>query len=158
MAIKENEEEKVKEKKRGMSPIILIVAIVVAIVIGAFGAKMFLFKDTDSTTVKPVVEVKVPITEEAITVNLSDEGGKRYLKASITISYDETNKELGTEIEEKTVEIKDKTMFYLKSKKATDFDAINEVTLKTGLVAEINKLLATGQIINVYFPGDLLVQ
>lgn len=153
-----NEEETVKEKKKGLNPIILIVVILAGVGIGAFGAKVFLFKDTDNTIVKPVVEVKVPITEEAITVNLSDEGVKRYLKASVTISYDETNKELGAEIENKKVEIKDKTMFYLKSRKAADFDAINEVTLKTGLVAEINKLLAKGQIINVYFPGDLLVQ
>lgn len=153
-----NEEETVKEKKKGLNPIILIVVILAGVGIGAFGAKVFLFKDTDNTIVKPVVEVKVPITEEAITVNLSDEGVKRYLKASVTISYDETNKELCAEIENKKVEIKDKTMFYLKSRKAADFDAINEVTLKTGLVAEINKLLAKGQIINVYFPGDLLVQ
>lgn len=153
-----NEEETVKEKKKGLNPIILIVVILAGVGIGAFGAKVFLFKDTDNTIVKPVVEVKVPITEEAITVNLSDEGVKRYLKASVTISYDETNKELGAEIENKKVEIKDKTMFYLKSRKAADFDAINEVTLKTALVAEINKLLAKGQIINVYFPGDLLVQ
>jgi flagellar FliL protein len=158
MAKKEKEEAKVKEKGKGMSPIILVVVALVAIGVGVFGAKMFLFKDTGSTAVKHIVEIKVPITEEAITVNLSDEGGKRYLKASITISYDETNTNLGTEIEEKTVEIKDKTMFYLKSKKAADFDASNEVTLKTELVAEINKLLLTGQIINVYFPGDLLVQ
>ena len=144
-----NEEETVKEKKKGLNPIILIVVILAGVGIGAFGAKVFLFKDTDNTIVKPVVEVKVPITEEAITVNLSDEGVKRYLKASVTISYDETNKELGAEIENKKVEIKDKTMFYLKSIKAADFDAINEVTLKTALVAEINKLLNTFSVAKV---------
>ena len=62
------------------------------------------------------------------------------------------------EIKEKTVEIMDKTIFYLKSKKVEDFKAINEEKLKKDLIDQINTLLTTGQIINVYFPGDLLVQ
>ena len=155
---KEKEKEKGKEKGKGTSPIIIGVIALVAIVIGLIGGKMFFSTSDTGTTVKHAVEIKVPITKTAITVNLSDEGGKRYLKASITISYDENNADLGTEIEEKTVEIQDKTMFYLKSKTAKDFDATNEEKLKKDLIEQINQLLVSGQIINVYFPGDLLVQ
>lgn len=157
MADKEKDKEKGKEKGKKTRPIILIVIVLVALGIGAFIGTKVLSSGNGATVVKPIVEVKVPIAE-TITVNLSDEGGKRYLKASVTISYDSLNENLGTEITEKTVEIKDKTIFYLKSKKAADFDASNEVALKKGLVDEINKLLLNGQIINVYFPGDLLVQ
>jgi len=155
---KENEKEKGKEKGKGMNPIILGVIIIVVLGVGVFGGKIFFSTSNTSTAVKQVVEVKVPITKTAITVNLSDEGGKRYLKASITISYDETNKALGTEIADKTVEIQDKTMFYLKSKTTKDFEATNEEKLKKDLIEQINQLLVGGQIINVYFPGDLLVQ
>ena len=155
---KEKEKENGKDKGNGkkMNPIILVVLLVVGIGVGVFVGTTFISKN-NNTAVKHAVEIKVPIAE-TVTVNLSDEGAKRLVKASVTISYDENNKDLGDEIKEKTVEIKDKTIFYLKSKKAADFNASNETVLKKDLIEEINKLLTTGQIINVYFPGDLLVQ
>lgn len=158
MAKKDKVTDKEKDKNSGkkLNPIILLVLVAAGIGVGVFVGVKFL-GSSNSNAVKHIVEVKVPIAE-GLTVNLSDEGGKNLLKASVTISYDQSNKDLGEEITEKSVEIKDKTIFFLKSKKVKDFDASNETALKKELIEEINKLLTTGKIVNVYFPGDLLVQ
>ena len=61
-------------------------------------------------------------------------------------------------ITKKTIEIQDKTSLYFKSKKAEDFDSSKEETLKKELLSEINSILKSGKIENVYFPQGLLVQ
>lgn len=158
---KNQKEEEVKstteeKKSKKINPIIIIVLALVVIGAGSFGG-FYLFmqnKDKASTT---VVETKVAIAD-GITVNLNDADGKRYLKASVYISYDASDKKSAEEVTAKQVEIKDRTIFYLKSRVAKDFDASNEAKLKGDLVIELNKIMTEGKIINVYFPGDLLIQ
>ncbi len=145
-----------KETGKKLNPMIIIILLVVVVGLGTFGG-VYLFMKNNNTEAKEIVETKVPILEEA-TVNLGDTAGKKYLKTSVYISYDASNDDLATEITDKTVEIKDKTIFYLKSKKSEDFNSGNETALKKELIAEINTLLTKGSIINVYFPADLLVQ
>lgn len=145
-----------KETGKKLNPMIIIISLVVVVGLGTFGG-VYLFMKNNNTEAKEIVETKVPILEEA-TVNLGDTAGKKYLKTSVYISYDASNDDLATEITDKTVEIKDKTIFYLKSKKSEDFNSGNETALKKELIAEINTLLTKGSIINVYFPADLLVQ
>ncbi|NLK94058.1 MAG: flagellar basal body-associated protein FliL [Clostridiales bacterium] len=142
------------EPGKKMNPLVIIILLLVVVGAGTFGG-VYLFMQKNNTG--EVTEEKVPILEAA-TVNLNDESGKKYVKASVYISYDKKNSDLAEEITNKTVEIKDKTIFYLKSKSSEDFTSDNEETIKKELVSEINKLLKKGSIINVYFPGDLLVQ
>lgn len=142
------------ESGKKMNPLVIIILLLVVVGAGTFGG-VYLFMQKNNTG--EVTEEKVPILEAA-TVNLNDESGKKYVKASVYISYDKKNSDLADEITNKTVEIKDKTIFYLKSKSSEDFTSDNEETIKKELVSEINKLLKKGSIINVYFPGDLLVQ
>lgn len=158
---KNQKEEDVKaipeeKKAKKFNPIIIIVLALVVIGAGSFGGFYFFLQNKDKATAT-VVETKVPVAE-TMTVNLSDTDGKRYLKASVYISYDASDKKAAEEITAKSVEIKDKTMFYLKSKQSKDFDAANEAKLKGDLVLELNKIMTEGKIINVYFPGDLLIQ
>ena len=74
------------------------------------------------------------------------------------ISFDEENSDLAEEITAKTIEIQDKTIFYLKSKNIEDFKASNEVKLKQDLMAQINTVLTKGELVNIYFPAGLMLQ
>ena len=115
---------------------------------------------TKGNTDKEVIitQAYVPVAEE-ITVNLKQEedgnSSKRYLKAAVSIGFDSKDKKVAKELEQKAIEIKDKTLFYLKSRTIKDFDANNEEKLKKGLVDEINNLLVEGKIIDVYFDNIL---
>lgn len=142
------------ENKKGLNPIVLVILIVVVLGGGAFGGT-YLFMQNNAEAKEKVVEVKVPIIEE-ITVNLSDSSS--FVKTGVYLSYDESNSDLGDEITNKTVEIQDKTTFFLKSRKIEDFDASNEAQLKEELIESINSVLEKGKIENVYFPTGILVQ
>lgn len=156
MAKDKKEKKEIQEKSSGKLKTILIVVIALVVLgAGTFGGVFFYMKSKDSAD-KVITEVKVPVGDE-ITVNLKDTSSKRYLKVKVNISYDKKDKDAAKEVEEKAVEIKDKTIFYLKSKEAKDFSAENEEALKSGLVNELNKIMTKGKIINVYFD-DLLTQ
>lgn len=150
----QNSMDEGKKKKKGKRGIVIIILFLIVLGAGSFGGVYFYLKTQSE---KPIVEVKVDVLEE-LTVNLSDSNSKRYLKTAVTISYDKDDKKASEEITEKTVEIKDKITFYLKSKEATDFESKNEEKLKADLVSELNKLLVKGKIVNVYFPNGLIVQ
>lgn len=156
---KEKEEEKVvKEEKKGKKSILKVLIGVILIIIVAGGCAIggaYLYKKNSEP--KKVNEVKVEALKD-LTINLSDEGTPRYLKTSVTISYDEKDSKAAEEVISKAPEINDKITFYLKSKKADDFNASNEEKLKKGLVEELNKVMTDGKIINVYFPNGILVQ
>lgn len=135
-----------------------MLVLVAFIVLGAgtFGGVYLYMQNKGSATEKAITEIKVPVGEE-IMVNLKDKGGKNYLKTKVNISYDKNDKKSAKEIEEKAVEIQDKTIVYLKSKEVKDFEASNLDSIKKGLVTEINKILVNGKIVDVYFT-DLLTQ
>ena len=149
-------EKKVVEKTSGNLKTVLLVIVVLAVLgAGTFGG-VYLFMQNNNNSQKTITEVKVPVGEE-IMVNLNDSEARRYLKAKVSISYDEKDKKAAKEVEQKSVEIKDKTIFYLKSKSADEFKPDNEKKLKEDLVQEINKILHNGKIMDVYFD-ELLIQ
>ncbi|MGG7176570.1 flagellar basal body-associated FliL family protein [Clostridium paraputrificum] len=156
MAKKDKKENKDVEKSSGkFKTIFLILIAFIVLGAGTFGGVYFFMQSRDNSQ-KVISEIKVPVGEE-IMINLSDSDAKRYLKAKVNVSYDKKDKKAAKEIEEKAVEIKDKTIFYLKSKVAKDFEAGNEEKLKKELVLEINKILDQGKIVDVYFD-ELLTQ
>lgn len=154
--IENNENTNVQAAATGkkMNPIIIIVIMIIVLGVGAFGGA-YLFMQKNGEKAKTVVETKVPILQD-VTVNLAD--GDGYLKTTVYISYNEKNSKLGKEITSKTVEIQDKTVLYLQSKKASDLTSSNEKEIKTQLKKSINSVLDKGEIVNVYFPNGFLVQ
>lgn len=154
--IENNENTNVQAASTGkkMNPIIIIVIMIIVLGVGAFGGA-YLFMQKNGEKAKTVVETKVPILQD-VTVNLAD--GDGYLKTTVYISYNEKNSKLGEEITSKTVEIQDKTVLYLQSKKASDLTSSNEKEIKTQLKKSINSVLDKGEIVNVYFPNGFLVQ
>ena len=106
---------------------------------------------------KEVIVVETYTELGQILVNLSDEGNKKYVQMSATLTYDSANSELAEEITTKNVALKDSAIFYLKSLKTTDFSAENELSLKQNLVERLNANLTSGKIIDIKF-NELLVQ
>lgn len=142
------------EKKGGkLKNVLIILVAFIFMGAGTFAGVYFYMQNKGDKTVS-VSQAYVKVGEE-MTVNLSDESPKRFLKATVSIGYDENDKDTAKEVEKKSVEIKDKTLFYLKSKKVEDFTAKNEENLKKGLVDEINKILVDGKILDVYFDNIL---
>lgn len=149
-------EKKEKDEKKGGFKKFIVVILALA-VLGAgsfFGMKMYM-ENKDQAKDKPVKESYYEIGE--FMVKLSDEGGKRFLKAKVAITYDSNNEDLVEELDEKKIGVRDTANFYFMSKKVSDFEPQNELAIKKGLVEKINGLLTNGRVIDVKF-SELITQ
>lgn len=155
--------EKGKEKSEGSSAnklSIVIIALLVLILAGGAGfATYYLMTRNKPTVIKVKEETKeATLVMDEFLVNLSDEGGKRYIKTKIVIAYEES-KELPPELEEKKARMRDAINVVLRNQKAVDLNK-NEAgieTLRKDIMTRINAMLNKGKITNVYFY-DILVQ
>lgn len=144
-----------KKGKKSGKIIMIVIAIILAIGGGTFaGVLFYMNKNVDSQPVY-IKEAFVEVGE--IFVNLSDEDSKRYVKLNLSISYDSTNKDLATELEEKSVVVRDVAIFYIKACKAKDFEPANEAILKGNLINKINQKLTSGVLKDAYI-SDIIVQ
>lgn len=143
------------ENSKKSSKIIIIIAIIVALGAGTFGG-VYVFMNKNKTN-QPVYIKETYVEVGEIFVNLSDENVKRYTKLNLSISYDSENEDLGEEIIEKQVVIKDTVVFYFKSLYAKDFEPANEAVLKGDLIARLNKNLNSGLLVDAYI-SEIIVQ
>ena len=152
MGKNENNEAE-NSSKKGSKTIVLIVVFFVILCLGSVGGMYFYMKTTGSVKVAKVETTTYQLMEDT-QINLSDKNAKKYLKTSVALSYDKSNKDLAKEIVEKKLIIQDATVWYLKSKESTDFDPENKDELKKGSVEKINKELDKGKIAVVLFTGE----
>ena len=145
------EEKKKSNLKFIIITVMALLVIGVAVFIGVY------FTMSKNAEPKEVIVVETYTELGQILVNLSDEGNKKYVQMSATLTYDSANSELAEEITTKNVALKDSAIFYLKSLKTTDFSAENELSLKQNLVERLNANLTSGKIIDIKF-NELLVQ
>lgn len=146
------EGKKENKKNKGILIVFLLLIFVGA---GTFGGTYFIMSKNKASL--PVVVEEAFVEVGDIFVNLSDEGSKRYVKLNMSISYDKANVDLAKELEDKKVVIRDVSIFYIKSCKASDFDPQNEVILKGDLISRINQKLTKGLLKDVYI-SDIIVQ
>ncbi|AYE33420.1 flagellar basal body-associated FliL family protein [Clostridium septicum] len=146
--------EKDKDGNKGKKIIVIILALVV---VGAATFAAVYFAESKKVSAGEVVIEESYNDLGEVFINLSDEGGRRYAKLSASIGYDKSNEELGKEIEDKKVAIRDTAIYYFKSCKAKDFNAESETNLKGELVKRINQKLRTGAIRDVYIK-DIVIQ
>jgi flagellar protein FliL len=152
-------DKKVKEKGSGNLFKIVIIVLLVLVVVGggAFGGMYFFGQKSGTTkTVKAVVSNEVTYSLGEFLVNLMDEDGRRYLKVTVFIGY-EDSKSLATELDAEKPIIRDLVNTTLRSKKTTDFNAIGVDIIKNQLIARINPVLTKGKVSHIYF-NDILVQ
>ena len=87
---------------------------------------------------------------ESFVVNLSDPGGKRYLKTKIELEY--TNESLREQLKARMPQIKDSILLILSGKSLEDVqDVDGKIALRNELIIKINQLLYKGKIRNLYF-------
>lgn len=98
---------------------------------------------------KPIKLVNLDLEESLI--KLSDEHG--YIKTSITLSYDEKEKE----VDSKVPLIKDTIIQYFMSKSSHDFNGDNLENIKSELKKKINSNIGTDMIKQIYFT-NLVIQ
>ena len=83
-------------------------------------------------------------------VNLSDPGGKRYLKSIIELEF--TEDLVQKELEARLPQLRDVILLHLSSKTIEDVQSVDgKIELKNSLVMRINQVLKTGKIMNLYF-------
>lgn len=145
------------EEKKKSNLKFIIITVMALLVIGVAVFLGVYFTMSKNAEPKEVIVVETYTELGQILVNLSDEGNKKYVQMSVTLTYDSANSELAEEITTKNVALKDSAIFYLKSLKTTDFSAENELSLKQNLVERLNANLTSGKIIDIKF-NELLVQ
>ena len=90
-----------------------------------------------------------------ITTNLASGGEKKYVKVNIV--FEMSDKSLEKEINEKLPVLSDRIIVLLNSKKSDDLSAENRTKLKNEILSNLNLVLTTGKLEDIYF-SDLVMQ
>lgn len=162
-----------KEKNNissGASFKIILLVLLLLIVLGlGFDGYLILTKKASTTVnsnsalqvaTKSTIEIS-PYTYklDEFLVNLSDEGGKKYLKVKLSLGYDAKNKKnMDKELADKTDNMRDSIITVLRSKKSTDIAVQTGIDdLKKEILTKINPFFENGKVNSVYI-NDILIQ
>jgi flagellar FliL protein len=93
---------------------------------------------------------------DTMIVNLADQGGKRYLR--VTMSLELSNADAEKTIKNRLPEIRDAILMILPSKQYADISTTEgKIALRKELMDKINSLLTKGHVNNIYFT-EFVVQ
>lgn len=146
--------ESLKPKSSMKKLIILVVLVAVLGGGGFFGYQKFFAKEQGAP--KEVVVQPVIHDLETFLVNLSDPGGKRYLK--ITMKLKMNGPDGAAEIVNRNFEVRDLILTILSSKEFEDVARPEDkLALKQELMTSLNRTLHNGQVQDIYFT-EFLVQ
>jgi flagellar FliL protein len=152
----EETKEPVKAKSSMMKWIIIAVIVLALGGGGFFGyMKFFAAHGEEAAHKEPVVQ---PVIQdmETFLVNLSDPGGKRYLK--VTMKAKLSGPQVAAEFGARVPELRDIILTLLSSKEFADIaQPEDKANLKQELLTQLNKVLKQGQVQDIYFT-DFLVQ
>ncbi len=164
MAEAENEVIEEAPKKGGTLKLIIIIIAVLAILGGGGAFAWFNFiapaigigektgkeDKQKSESEKKEIGIGTMFPLDSFIINLSGEGGKRFLK--LTIELEMSNPTLSDEITVNLPKIKDSILILLSSKKFKDIYKVEgKFKLRNEIIDRINRFLVTGQVRNVYF-------
>jgi len=153
----EEEQKQVQEKPKSKKLLIILPLLVVLLGGAGVGAYLKFFR-ASGAKVEEKKEEEVLIYHELDTfmVNLADEGGKRFLKATIRLKV--TSPQVAEECKLRNFEIRDLVLTLLASKESDDIiKPEDKMTLKKQIAEAINRVLRKGQTLDVYFT-EFLVQ
>jgi flagellar FliL protein len=157
----ETEEQPESTKKPPMKLMIIALAMLVLVGGGFAGWTMIKESPTEPSqgggptaekapenAVEP--EVGQMFQLDPFVVNLSDPGGKRYLKARIELEYN--GQEVETEITARLPQLRDAILLHLSSKMLDEVQSVDgKVELRNALIKRINQVLTSGKVKNLYF-------
>lgn len=156
---KKNEKENGEEKAKSNKGILVVLFVLGLIVLGAaaFGGVYIFMKNNKTVDSKEVVVETSYYDLKEFTVNLGDEGGKRFFKGEISLGYDKSKTKLEEELKSNEVVVRDDIIFYLKSQKADYINnSANSEAIKKQIMEAVNKDLKAGKIIDVRFKSMLV--
>jgi flagellar FliL protein len=152
----EEKQKEVQEKPKSKKLLIIIPLLLVLLGGGGAGAYFkFVRAPDESTEGKKQIESAIYYEMDTFMVNLADQGGKRFLKATIKLKVNSSN--VVEECKERNFEIKDLVLTLLTSKESEDvMRAEDKLALKKQIIETINRILQKGQALDVYFTEFLI--
>ena len=159
-------QEEAPQKSSKMKLIIFLVVGLVVLGGGGFAAYLFFFKKeppaeaTDHASPHaqhaPAVAQPVMYQMDPFLVNLSDPGGKRYLKLTMQLSMENTAAQ--TDLQNRMVVVRDSVIMMLSGKTFEEISSpAGKMALKREIMAKVNKTLTQGQVKEIFFT-EFLVQ
>jgi flagellar FliL protein len=146
---------------------LIIISVVVLLFMGMVGAGFFiLWNKIEQLPQDPAAE-EIPVEEEENTigplysldtmiVNLSDRGGKRYLR--VTMALELSDPEALTTVEGRLPQIRDAILMILPTKKYDDVSTTEgKIALRKEVMEKMNALMTKGRVNNIYFT-EFVVQ
>lgn len=156
---KGKEKEKGENTGKSNKGVMVILFVLGLLVLGAatFGGVYLFMKTNKTVSAQDVVVENTYMDLAEFTVNLADEGGKRYFKGEISLGYDKTKTKLTEELTANQVVVRDDIIFYLKSQKAEYINNVeNKEAMKKQLMDAINKDLTKGKITDIRFKSMIV--
>ena len=152
-----------------MSKTVLIIIISVAVLfMGMVGAGFFiLWNKISQVPVDPSKVAEMAVEEEenvigplypldTMIVNLSDDGGKRYLR--VTMALELSDPDSVDTIESRLPQIRDAVLMILPTKTYDDVSTTDgKIALRNQVMEKINTLMTKGRVNNIYFT-EFVVQ
>ena len=152
-----------------MSKTMLIIIISVAVLfMGMAGAGFFILWNKISQMPQDLSKVEeMPVEEEenaigplysldTMIVNLSDHGGKRYLR--VTMALELSDPDALDTIESRLPQVRDAILMILPTKKYDDVSTTDgKIALRSQVTEKINSLMTKGRVNNIYFT-EFVVQ
>lgn len=148
--------------------VMIIIAVVVVLMMGAMGAGFFLIWKKMSDSIAMVQSQSLahnaaeggkaptpsdigPVYKlETMIVNLADQGGKRYLR--ITMEFELDSPKTVTELEQRLPQVRDTILMILPTKEYTDICTTEgKIALRDEIIAKADTLLKSGKIVTLYF-------
>lgn len=155
----EKQDVKNESSGKGNKAIMVVLFILGLFVLGAatFGGVYLFMKTNNAVSAQQVVVENLYTDLGEFTVNLNDEGARRYLKCEIAVGYDKKDKKTPTELETNSVVVKDAIIFYFRNHDSEFVnDTANEEIMKKELIESINKELVKGRIIDIRFSNFIV--
>lgn len=143
---------------------IIIIAVVAILFLTIIGAGFFMMWNKMSSVVAKTQNTTAQDTEtkkddsdigavyslDSFIVNLSGDGGKRYLRVTMDMEMD--NEKLSDEMAKRLPQIRNAILMILPEKKYEDIsDKKGKTALGKEIINSVNGLLKTGTIKNIYF-------
>jgi len=153
----EEEQKEVQEKPRSKKILIIIPLLLVLLGGGGAGAYFkFVRGPGESTEGKKQTESAVYYEMDTFMVNLADQGGKRFLKATIKLKM--SSPSVMEECKSHNFQMRDLVLTLLSSKECEEvMSPEDKVVLKKQIMETLNRMLQKGQALDVYFT-EFLVQ
>lgn len=146
-----------KEKKKGLNPLMLVIIVLVLVIVGLAAYFLVLKKPPATGPYVPVQIVEASWSAGDFVVNLADSDTDKYLKTTIMLTYDSTDKTLATDLDAKKDQIRDNIIVVVRSKNSGDLRTSAGIDeLKKDIVKKVNTVLGGAKIINVYTPDFLI--